>query len=81
MTGPIAFVPQWRKSEARSLATGIISLLYRRTGDAAIGAKYAAITFFGFEKDTAALAIVEPLAGIRGHGFGFPVTAFRAANL
>lgn len=58
----------------------MITLLDRRTGNGAVGAEYAADAFFGFEQGTAGFAIVIPLAGIRGHGFGFPVATFRAGN-
>jgi hypothetical protein len=68
-------------SAASGLTAETAALLDRRTGNTAVGAKYTAVAFFGFEQDTAGFAIVKPLAGIRGHGLGFPVTTFRTANL
>jgi hypothetical protein len=51
--------------------------LNRRTSDAAIGTKYAAIAGLGFKQAMTSLAFVEPLTGVGGHLFGFAVTAYR----
>ncbi len=59
----------------------MITLLNRRTGNGAVGTEYAAVAFFGFEQGTAGFAIVIPLAGIRGHDLGFPVTTLGAGNV
>ena len=55
-------------------------LLDRRTGHRAVGTEHAAIAGLGLEQDVAALAFVEPLAGIGGHGLGFDMTALRAGQ-
>jgi hypothetical protein len=68
-------------SAASGLTAETVALLDRRTGNTAIGAKYATVAFFGFEQGAAGFAIVKPLASIRWHGFGFPVTTFRTGNL
>ena len=65
----------------RGLTAGTVALLDRRTGNGAVRAEYATVTFFGLEQDTAGFAIVKPLASIRGHDLGFPVTTFRTGNL
>ena len=65
----------------RGLTAGTVALLDRRTGNGAVGTEYTAVTFFGFEQGAAGYAIIKPLAGIRGHDLGFPVTTFRTANL
>lgn len=55
-------------------------LLHRRTRHAAIRAIHAAVAGLGFEQGVAVAALVEPLAGIFGHGFLFLVSAVRAGE-
>ena len=45
-----------------------------------VGAIDTAIAFFWLKQCTAPLAIIEPLAGVRRHGFGFNVITFRTRN-
>ena len=66
---------------ASGLTAGTAALLDRRTGNGAVGAEYATVAFFGFEQGRASFAFVKPLASIRGHGLGLPVTTFRTGNL
>ncbi|KJE34412.1 hypothetical protein UF64_15165 [Thalassospira sp. HJ] len=52
--------------------------LDRWAGDAAIGTENAAVTRFGSQNSAAALAVIEILAGVGRHGFGFDMPAFGA---
>lgn len=54
--------------------------LDRRTGHRAVGTEHAAIAGFGLQQDVAALAFVEPLAGVGGHGLGLDVAALGAGQ-
>ena len=56
------------------------SLLDRRAGHVCIGTVDAAIARHWLQKNPAALAIIEPLAGIRRHGFSFTMPAFWTGN-
>jgi hypothetical protein len=51
-----------------------------RARNIAVGAIDAAIACLGLEDDLAVLAVVEPLAGVGGHGFGLGVAAVRTAQ-
>ena len=57
-----------------------VTLLYRRTLYSCVRTKHTAITGQWREKLLACLTLVEPLAGIGGHGFDFTVATGRAAN-
>lgn len=67
-------------SGAYSVAAAGIAGLLRRAGDGAIGTKDAAVAGEGFENGAAALAVVEPLAGVLRHGLGFGVAAAGAGE-
>ena len=54
--------------------------LDRRTRHRPVRTEHAAITRLGFEYRVAALALVEPLAGIRGHPLSLDVPAHRAGQ-
>lgn len=54
--------------------------LNRRTGYRAIGTEHAAIARLRLQQYVAALAFIEPLAGVGGHGFGLDVAAVRAGQ-
>lgn len=60
------------------LGAAVISCLYRRTGDTAVGAVDATIPCLWLEQRAAAFAVVKPLAGIGRHGLDLLVTAVRA---
>jgi len=64
---------------SRAIAT-TLTLLYRRALDVGVGTKNTAITGQWREQLPTCHALVEPLAGIGGHGFGFAVAAGRASN-
>ena len=53
-------------------------MLDRRTRNRAVRTVNAAVTRFGLEHGVAMLALVEPLAGVRGHGLGLGMAARRA---
>jgi hypothetical protein len=61
-------------------ATGFL-LLNRRTFNRAVGAKHAAVLWFGFEQSPASLAFVEKPASIGRHGFRFGVPTVRTSNV
>ena len=54
--------------------------LHWRARDGRIGAIDAAVASLGFEHRAAALAVVEPLAGVSGHRFILRVAALGAGN-
>jgi hypothetical protein len=54
--------------------------LDRRARHGAIGAIDAAVTRLGLEHSVALLALVEPLAGVGGHGLGLGVAALRTGQ-
>lgn len=54
--------------------------LDRWTWYVAIGAEHATVAFLGLEQGMAGCAFVEPLAGIRGHGFLLSMAAVRAGD-
>jgi hypothetical protein len=54
--------------------------LYRRTGHRSVRAKHAAIARKGLEPFAASFAVIEKLAGIRGHRLDGLVAAFRASQ-
>src|SRR5262245_48644407 len=56
------------------------ALLNRRTRNRAVGAIDAAVARFGLQHRPAALAVIEVLAGVGRHPFGFGVTAPRACD-
>jgi hypothetical protein len=53
-----------------SFATRAASL-NRRTFHTAVGTEDAAVTWLWLEQSLAGPTLVEPLAGVRGHGFSF----------
>lgn len=55
-------------------------ILDRRAGHGTVGAEHAAVARLGLEQRVAAFALVEPLAGVGGHGFGLDVAAQRAGQ-
>ncbi len=46
----------------------------------AIGAEHTTVTLLGLENGSTALAVIEPLTSISGHGLGFGMTTFRASD-
>jgi hypothetical protein len=54
-------------------------LLHWWAVDRAIGAKNAAIAFFGLKQDAAGLAFVKKFAGVGHHGFRFAMTTIRTS--
>jgi hypothetical protein len=54
--------------------------LNRRTLHRAVGAEHAAVTGFRAQQRLAAIAFIEKLAGIYGHGFGFGKTTVRTGQ-
>ena len=71
-----------RHSEARSCATAprLAVCLHRRTGHRAVRTEHAAIARLGPQESVAGLALIEPLAGVRRHAFGFAVPAVRTSE-
>jgi hypothetical protein len=55
--------------------------LDRRARDATVGTEHATVAQAGFEPHAAALAVIEKLAGIGRHAFGFLMAAARAGDL
>jgi hypothetical protein len=55
-------------------------LLHRRTGNRAVRAKHAAIACERLKSLAAALAVIEELAGVGGHGLDRLMAALRARN-
>ncbi len=54
--------------------------LDRRAGYCAVRAKDAAVSRFGSKNGVALLALVKPLAGVGGHGFGLDVLTLWASQ-
>ncbi len=52
--------------KGHSLTAAALTLLDRRAGRGAIGAEHAAIPHLGLEDGAASLAVIKPLAGVRG---------------
>ena len=55
---------------ASTTARALAVLLDRRAGHSSVGAENAAITRLGLKADSATLAVIEELAGVRRHDLG-----------
>ena len=71
--------PQGR-SARRACPRAAAGRLDGRAGGVAIGAEDAAVTGLGPQQPSAPLALVEDLAGVRGHALAFPMPAVGAGE-